>query len=84
MATSTISSKGQIVIPSDIRDDLGWCKGTKINIQETPFGVMLFELPEKPLKAMRGILRGFKITRQDIKRMRKRDERHDKTEKSVV
>ena len=76
----TISSKGQVIIPADVREDLGWKQGTKLSVQETPFGIMLVEVPEKPLKALKGILKGFKLTSADIIKMRRKDESKDRSE----
>ena len=45
-ARSKISSKGQIVVPKDIRDRLGLMEGTDVEFVETPGGVEI-----KPLLA---------------------------------
>lgn len=76
----TISSKGQVIIPADVREDLGWKKGTKLSVQETPFGILLVEVPEKPLKALKGILKEFNISSKDIRKMRQEDEKKDRSE----
>jgi AbrB family looped-hinge helix DNA binding protein len=41
MATMTVSSKGQIVLPADIRRRLGLMAGTQMEIIEEPNGVRL-------------------------------------------
>jgi AbrB family looped-hinge helix DNA binding protein len=41
MATMTISSKGQVVLPADIRRRLGLMAGTQMEIIEEPDGVRL-------------------------------------------
>jgi len=41
MATMTVSSKGQIVLPADIRRRLGLMAGTQMEIIEEPDGVRL-------------------------------------------
>ena len=40
-ATTTVSTKGQIVLPSAIRERLGWSAGDKLIVEETPGGVTL-------------------------------------------
>ncbi len=45
MATTKLSSKGQIVLPSATRAAHGWETGTEFAIEETPEGVLL-----RPLK----------------------------------
>lgn len=49
MATMTVSSKGQIVLPADIRRRLGLMAGTQMEIIEEPNGVRLVvSRPVKP------------------------------------
>ena len=43
-----MSSKGQIVVPKSVRDELGWSAGAKIEMVVRPGGVMLRSLPERP------------------------------------
>ena len=47
IATITLSSKGQIVIPKDIRDELRWEAGTLITLFSSASGVMLKAVPKK-------------------------------------
>ena len=56
MVQTTLSSKGQIVIPQEIREDLGWKQGTKLSIVETPNGILVVKIPHNPLKALEGIV----------------------------
>ncbi len=48
MATMTVSSKGQIVLPADIRRRLGLMAGTQMEIIEEPDGVRL--VVSRPVK----------------------------------
>ncbi|MDO8958381.1 MAG: AbrB/MazE/SpoVT family DNA-binding domain-containing protein [Rhodocyclaceae bacterium] len=47
MATITLSSKGQVVIPKEIRDELHWVAGTQISLASNASGVTLKALPKK-------------------------------------
>jgi len=76
MPSAKISSKGQIVIPMEMRSHLGWERGAMVNVQETPFGVFVFKVPKKPLKQLKGVLKGFGISHADIKHMREENDRH--------
>lgn len=41
METTTLSSKGQIIIPKALRDSHHWQPGTKFLIEETAIGLVL-------------------------------------------
>jgi AbrB family looped-hinge helix DNA binding protein len=47
MTTITLSSKGQVVIPKEIRDELHWVAGTRITLVSSASGVMLKAVPKK-------------------------------------
>jgi len=47
VATITLSSKGQIVIPKEIRDQLHWHAGTQITLLPGASGVTLKAVPKK-------------------------------------
>lgn len=58
IATATLSSKGQVVIPKHIRDQLHWETGHELIIETTEAGVLLKSKPaEKTLRLED--LRGF-------------------------
>jgi AbrB family looped-hinge helix DNA binding protein len=58
IANITLSSKGQVVIPKEIRDQLHWTAGHELSIETTESGVLLKSRPQK--KALRlEELRGF-------------------------
>lgn len=40
-----MSVKGQVVIPKDVRDQMGWREGTKLEAVNTPQGVLLRDIP---------------------------------------
>ena len=45
--TIKLSSKGQIVIPKEIRDELHWQTGTQLSLVTTVSGVSLRAMPAK-------------------------------------
>lgn len=47
IATLTLSSKGQVVIPKEIRDELHWDAGTRITLVSSASGVTLKTAPKK-------------------------------------
>ncbi|QXP84418.1 AbrB/MazE/SpoVT family DNA-binding domain-containing protein [Methylococcus sp. ANG] len=47
IATTTLSSKGQVVIPKEIRDELHWEAGTELTLISSASGVTLKAVPKK-------------------------------------
>jgi len=43
-----LSAKGQVVIPKDVRDRLGWTKGRELEVVETPDGLLLRSIGARP------------------------------------
>lgn len=65
MSTVTVSSKFQIVIPREIREDLGLTPGEKLRVIRYTGRVEL--IPVRPIAEMRGFLLGMgtEIERED-------------------
>jgi AbrB family looped-hinge helix DNA binding protein len=60
METTTLSSKGQIVLPKSIRTSRNWGPGTKLTVEETGEGILLrpaHRFPESKLDDVVGCLR---------------------------
>ncbi len=57
--TVKLSSKGQIVIPKDIRESLHWDAGSEIIVSTTAHGVLLKATPSKNNQHSAKSLRGF-------------------------
>ncbi len=55
LAIIKASSKGQIVIPADIRRRKGMTPGAYIEVTETEDGVLLRSLSDDPIRAARGM-----------------------------
>jgi AbrB family looped-hinge helix DNA binding protein len=43
--TTTVSTKGQVILPKAIRERRGWGPGTPLLVEETPEGVLLKPAP---------------------------------------
>jgi AbrB family looped-hinge helix DNA binding protein len=43
--TTTVSTKGQIILPKAIRDQRHWPAGTRLTVEDTPDGVLLKATP---------------------------------------
>ncbi len=60
MATTTISSKFQVVIPKEVRDKLRLMPRQRLLVVEK--GGVITLVPEVPLKSLKGALRGMTTT----------------------
>ncbi|MFQ5471408.1 MAG: AbrB/MazE/SpoVT family DNA-binding domain-containing protein [Planctomycetota bacterium] len=69
METVTLSTKYQLVIPRDIRRRLELEPGARLTVVEK--GGILYLVPERPLKELRGIARGT-----SRKKLREKKDRH--------
>lgn len=43
--TTTVSTKGQVILPSAIRQRREWRAGTRLTVEDTPAGVLLKPAP---------------------------------------
>jgi AbrB family looped-hinge helix DNA binding protein len=57
MTEVTVSPKYQIVIPKEIRESMGIVSGQKVQI--IPYQGRIEVIPLKPMKEMRGFLKGI-------------------------
>ena len=46
-AQTRLSAKGQVVIPKDVRDRLGWPQGSELEVIETAGGILLRKARER-------------------------------------
>jgi AbrB family looped-hinge helix DNA binding protein len=60
MTSVTVSSKYQIVIPKEIRESMGIVSGQKVQIMSYQGRIEV--IPLKPMKEMRGFLKGIDTT----------------------
>lgn len=71
------SSKGQIVIPVEIRKKLGIKPGQKVNLTLVDGKAVITPLPEDPIKALRGSLKGVPSMTKALLEDRKREIEHE-------
>ena len=60
MYTCTVTSKGQIVIPAQIRRRLNIKTGTKLSMQDTGLEITIRPVTEEYLDAVAGVLKSNK------------------------
>jgi AbrB family looped-hinge helix DNA binding protein len=68
------SSKGQIVIPKEIRDKLGIGPGKKVLLQVVGEHAEIVPLPDDPIKSMRGMLKADVSLAEELLRERRKDD----------
>jgi len=44
-STTTVSTKGQVILPKAVREKRNWRPGTRLLVEETPDGVLLKPAP---------------------------------------
>lgn len=48
LPTTTLSTKGQVILPKPMRQALGWDAGARLIVERTPEGVLLRPVPGFP------------------------------------
>lgn len=74
--TTTVSSRGQVVLPSPVRRKLGLRKGTRISIvlgQEDEKSMVLRPMETNVIRELRGILKGAGEALDFLQEERRRD-----------
>ena len=54
-----VSSKGQLVVPKEIRDRLNLKEGRRVRVEEIGGTIVVVPIPKNPVKALRGISKGL-------------------------
>jgi AbrB family looped-hinge helix DNA binding protein len=72
------SSKGQVVIPVNIRKKLGIKPGQKVNLTLVGDKAVITPLPEDPIKSLRGLLKGKPIMTKALLADRKKEVEREK------
>ena len=67
----TVSTKGQLVIPSDVRKRYHIVAGTRVEVLDTGQEIVLVPVPKNAFKASRGMLRGYSV--KEFLRWRKQE-----------
>lgn len=73
MDINKVSSKGQIVIPVALRQKYGLKSNSLVRITEIEGHIAIIPIPEDPIKAARGMLRGGKTAIQHMKEIREEE-----------
>jgi AbrB family looped-hinge helix DNA binding protein len=89
MNTTTLSSKGQVIIPKEVRSSRGWQVGIKLVVEDLPAGILLRPLTAFPATDVHegvgcagysGACKSVAQMKQGIERMMRRQwRRNDKS-----
>ena len=75
--TVTVSSKGQVVVPSEFRKRYNLKPGSKIEFLDNGNEIVLIPLPRDSFKASYGILKGKGITTRDLIEFRRKERKKE-------
>ena len=79
------SSKGQVVIPIEIREKLGIKPGQMVNLTLEGDRAVITPLPEDPIKALRGMLKGKpSLTKAILKERKEEQKREEKISSGLL
>ncbi|HLJ77031.1 MAG TPA: AbrB/MazE/SpoVT family DNA-binding domain-containing protein [Acidobacteriaceae bacterium] len=77
-AHATVSTKGQFVIPADIREQLGIRPGTRIAIIRDGNRIILEPVTKEYVRALRGATAGGPSMTESLLKERRKEERRRK------
>ena len=80
---STVSEKGWIVIPKEIRKRYGLTKGSKVSVVDFGGAIYLFPVPENALEAARGLFKGSDGEAVLQEHLREKKEEFEKEEREM-
>ena len=56
MARTTLSTKGQVIIPREIRDRHGWTPGTRLDVEDRDDGILVRAVSSRPVTTVDDLL----------------------------
>ena len=78
MNTSTLSEKGWIVIPQELRERYGLKKGDRVHVIDYGGVISIVPASEAPIKNSLGMLKGRKSLVKELMKSRRQDAQHGK------
>lgn len=84
MPVVRVSTKGQVVIPKKVREELGIEPGTYVSIQNTGTDIILTPLGSDPIEAMYGILADCGPGTADLLAERREERRREERKEAWI
>ncbi len=78
MNTSTLSEKGWVVIPQEMRERYGLKKGDKVHVIDYGGVISIIPVSKDPIKESRGMLKGGSSLTKALLESRREDAARDK------
>jgi AbrB family looped-hinge helix DNA binding protein len=75
---SVVSTKGQTVIPKEVRDQLGIKAGSKLDWVVKERQAIVFLVPDDPVRALMGILKDSDYSFDDFMRERNEERKRER------
>ena len=75
--TVTVSSKGQVVIPAELRRRYNLKPSSKIEFLDNGNELVVVPLPRDPFKASYGILKGKGVRTKDLMEIRRKERKKE-------
>lgn len=77
MPVVTVSSKGQITLPKEIREELKIREGSKLHVSRVGGQIILILLPEDPIKALKGSVKFTRHVGEILHEVREEEKLHE-------
>ncbi|MDE1190747.1 MAG: AbrB/MazE/SpoVT family DNA-binding domain-containing protein [Arachidicoccus sp.] len=75
MDTSSLTVKGQLLIPKRIRNKYGMVTGSKIVFEETEDGVIIRPMNDRYFESFKGVLKSTGKLKEEIRQMKNEEKR---------
>ena len=75
---SVVSVKGQTVVPKEVREALGIKTGTKLTWYVKEHSAIVYAVPDDPVRAAMGMLKGSGFTYEDFMRVRNEERKRER------
>ena len=80
---STVSIRGQTVVPREIREKMGIEPQSKLDWQIVDGQIIVTPIPPDPVRASVGLLRGKGLTTEDLLAERKKERQRERNEEQA-
>jgi AbrB family looped-hinge helix DNA binding protein len=78
MNTATLSKKGWVVIPQELREKYGLKQGDKVHVIDYGGVISIMSAAENPIKTSMGMLKGKSSLLKELSKSRQKDAEHER------